>query len=214
MLQIEQRRYIVANAVGNTFDLTDIDGVNVDGTNFDPYISGATCNNNYKILNANGHATFNGDIRWITRPRGELRNNGAQTIPDGIGVDTLLIHDVVPDNVTSVSLSSVEVPSRAIATIPGKYEVSASATFDADAVGIRRLFFKKTINGTTTTIPIGGGNSTNALTTGPTELSATVSLLMEAGDFVEAFVHQTSGGPLNVQALRTLTIDFIDYRLN
>ncbi len=82
--------------------------------------------------------------------------------------------------------------SRITASVGGIYQISGSVNFAANATGLRVLYIR--YNGTTDiagqSAPGNGSNST----------SITTSTLyhLDAGDYIEMFAYQASGGSLNV----------------
>lgn len=102
--------------------------------------------------------------------------------------------------------------SRVIATESGLYCVAVSIEFAANATGSRRIQVRKNAganvaNGTQLRFIVvnavtGGGNETTVASTFDTQLVA--------GDYVEVFAHQTSGGILAVNA--TIAGSFMSIR--
>lgn len=210
MDELNERRFRITVVSSTQFSLQDIDGNDVDGTSYTAYTSGGTVSHNYSFASESGVFVQTGDRKWITRPSGEGNNNAVQSITTA--TDTALTHNqvILSKSNSTVDPFTLASATRVTAAIPGRYRITARASFAANTTGIRRLFFRRTFNGTTTDIV---GDSKDALSSGTTDLTASVDLYLEAKDYVEAFVHQTSGGNLNVEANRTITIEFIDYRL-
>lgn len=82
-------------------------------------------------------------------------------------------------------------------TIPtgkgGKWLVGASVVWESNTVGAREVAIRK--NGSANT---GGGNAVEASSNNPTTVSTTTIISLAAGDYIEAYVTQKSGGALNV----------------
>lgn len=98
--------------------------------------------------------------------------------------DTDTIHDTVTNN------------SRLTAKTAGRYRITASAEFAANATGVRSLLLRT--NGTTTTI--GAVRVPNAGAADVTIVECTTTWTFSVNDYVEVFAYQTSGGNLNVNA--------------
>ena len=49
MTELNNKRYLVANKTTNTFEITDVDGTNINGTGFTAYTSGGVANRVYEI---------------------------------------------------------------------------------------------------------------------------------------------------------------------
>ena len=49
MTELNNKRYLVANKTTNTFEITDVDGTNINGTGFTAYASGGVANRVYEI---------------------------------------------------------------------------------------------------------------------------------------------------------------------
>lgn len=91
--------------------------------------------------------------------------------------------------------STVSNTSRLVAPVAGKYRVSATITFTANTSGARAINFR--VNGSTTqrygTISVPA--STGGLAT---QLSTSTELDLAAGDYVEVWAYQNSGGDLTL----------------
>lgn len=90
-------------------------------------------------------------------------------------------------------------PTRLTAPQAGKYTVGATVVWDTSAVGTRAIYVVK--NGTTATRL--AGEDMNALSGAAVNVSTTLNLA--AGDYVEFYVRQDSGGVLNVVATEQLS---------
>lgn len=119
-----------------------------------------------------------------------LANN--QAIPNAGPVGTTIIWDTVDYNPSTAAYSS-SFPSRLVAPTSGFYIISVGVQFAANAVGTRDVF-----------IVLNGGNriaEADMTATGggfSAVFTVTVMQFLNAMDFVEVQVYQTSGGALNV----------------
>lgn len=134
-----------------------------------------------------------GDLNWATIPAARAYHSADQSVANATltalvlnseRFDTELIHDTVTNN------------SRLTCKTAGKYIITASAGFAANATGLRLIGIR--LNGTTyiaqsVTNNVGAGQNTNM------ECSAVYDLALN--DYVELIGYQTSGGALNVAAL-------------
>jgi hypothetical protein len=115
------------------------------------------------------------------------------------GVSLLLTWDTeVAD--TDTMHSTVTNTSRLIATTAGLYTVTARAAFAANATGIRSLDVRKNAAG-------GAGYDSQTPVTGAvTSIAVIEDIRMAAGDYLEAFGFQTSGGALALDATTGFTL--------
>jgi hypothetical protein len=79
MTQLNNKRYLVANKTTNTFEVTDIDGTNINGTGFTAYASGGVANRVYEISTPYLTAELfdikfaqSADVMYITHPNHEV----------------------------------------------------------------------------------------------------------------------------------------------
>jgi hypothetical protein len=79
MTELNGKRYRVANKTTNTFEITDIDGNNIDGTGFTAYTSGGTANRVYEISTPYGTDDLfdlkfaqSADVMYICHPDHEV----------------------------------------------------------------------------------------------------------------------------------------------
>ena len=79
MTELNNKRYKVANKTTNTFEITDIDGNNIDGTGFTAYTSGGVANRVYEITTPYLEAELfdikfaqSADVMYITHPNHEV----------------------------------------------------------------------------------------------------------------------------------------------
>lgn len=92
--------------------------------------------------------------------------------------------------------SSVTNPSRYTAQVPGWYDLDGGFSFAANVTGVRDGAWYK--NGAQITTP-GAGAVTGSPGAGssPTQAMPGLQVFLNAGDYVELWVIQTSGGALN-----------------
>ena len=79
MTELNNKRYLVANKTTNTFEITDIDGNNIDGTGFTAYTSGGVANRVYEISTPYLTSELfdikfaqSADVMYITHPNHEV----------------------------------------------------------------------------------------------------------------------------------------------
>ena len=79
MTKLNGKRYLVANKTTNTFEITDIDGNNIDGSGFTAYTSGGVANRVYEISTPYLTAELfdlkfaqSADVMYITHPNHEV----------------------------------------------------------------------------------------------------------------------------------------------
>lgn len=102
--------------------------------------------------------------------------------------------------------------SRVAAPETGLYEAKASIEFEFHATGSRRLQVRKNAAGDQTLGTLLRYKTVNAVAGAGnnTSIDATFEIQLTAGDYLEMFAHQTSGGPLNV--LGTIAGTFLSMR--
>lgn len=95
--------------------------------------------------------------------------------------------------------------SRLTAPVAGRYQVSATVRFDANATGVRWVFFR--LNGATDY----ASHLIQAVTTGgnPTDIAVSTLVNLAVNDYMECFVYQDSGGALNVAAAGNFSPEFM-----
>lgn len=96
-------------------------------------------------------------------------------------------------------------PSRLTVAKTGLYQVGASVVWDSSTTGTRAIYVVK--NGTTSTRL--AGNDKSASASGAQNISCTLSLT--AGDYVEFYVYQDSGGSVSLVATEQLLQMWIAY---
>jgi len=79
MTELNNKRYLVANKTTNTFEITDVDGTNINGTSFTAYTSGGVANRVYEISTPYLTAELfdikyaqSADVMYITHPNHEV----------------------------------------------------------------------------------------------------------------------------------------------
>lgn len=126
----------------------------------------------------------------------EAHRTATQSINDG--TDTVLLwtaedYDTNSIHDTSSNTSRFVVPTGGA----GKWRITCNLLWTPNATGVRDLYFKK--NGTTRL-----QEDLNPAIASPfhTSNNLSIDILLADGDYIEAFVYQTSGGPL------TVSVDF------
>jgi hypothetical protein len=79
MTELNNKRYLVANKTTNTFQITNVDGTNINGTGFTAYTSGGVANRVYEIATPYLTAELfdlkfaqSADVMYITHPNHEV----------------------------------------------------------------------------------------------------------------------------------------------
>ena len=127
--------------------------------------------------------------KFAAIPGGRVRSNATQAI--ATNTLTPLAFNTVDLNTGSVF--DVAQPTRLTAPVAGTYVITASISWANSALGIRELHIR--LNGGPTNLAV-VSDAPTALNTAPEQNVATTCHL-SAGDYVQAVVWQTSGGPLD-----------------
>ncbi|NUR03274.1 MAG: hypothetical protein HOY79_44205 [Streptomyces sp.] len=140
------------------------------------------------LWNAN---VYNLGLFLLNVPLFEGYQSAAQSIPNGsvtaIGIDTTTI-DTYGGHSNTTNNSRYTVQSGA----GGWYQITAALGFAANAAGARALEIHK--NGAV--IKLGYAGTDDSRTDIAAALQATAIVQLAAGDYVEGFAYQTSGGAL------------------
>jgi hypothetical protein len=122
----------------------------------------------------------------LTKSANQTLSNATATAItfDGENFDTDAYHD------NSTNNSRITIPSGK----GGKYVVSARATFASNTTDQRRIQFR--VNGSATAIDL--FNTSTGVAGEPFSMQTTRFLDLSAGDYVEMFAYQASGGNLNL----------------
>ena len=79
MTELNNKRYLVANITTNTFEITNVDGTNINGTSFTAYTSGGVANRVYELSTPYLTAELfdikyaqSADVMYITHPNHEV----------------------------------------------------------------------------------------------------------------------------------------------
>ena len=114
MTELNNKRYLVANKTTNTFEITDIDGTNINGTGFTAYTSGGVANRVYEITTPYLTAELfdikfaqSADVMYITHPNHEVEKlsrtgHTSWTLADVDFTDG----PYLDDNITTTTLTS------------------------------------------------------------------------------------------------------------
>ncbi len=114
MTELNNKRYLVANKTTNTFEITDIDGNDIDGSGFTAYTSGGVANRVYEITTPYLTAELfdikfaqSADVMYITHPNHEVEKlsrtgHTSWTLADVVFTDG----PYLDDNITTTTLTS------------------------------------------------------------------------------------------------------------
>lgn len=132
---------------------------------------------------------FNVFHSGFVQPQARVFHNANQSIANNTATalafnserwDTNVIHDNVTNN------------SRLTAKTKGLYHIEANIEWDANATGIRQIFFR--VNGAT----VIAAQRHSAASAGTTQMNISTDYQLAVNDYVETIVLQTSGVALNV----------------
>lgn len=131
-------------------------------------------------------------------PRCRLTNSATISAPNGASTLTFdtETHDTGGMHSTSSNTSRITIPTGG----SGMYLIGAGVEFAANATGTRDLNLR--INGTTV---IATSRATAASGTSATRLMTNTIYPLNAGDYIEAQINQSSGGNLNINATSEFT---------
>jgi hypothetical protein len=156
--------------------------------------------------------TFNG-VSWALASPGSpppsfvgcvAYNAGTQSI--STGVETAVTFNTELQDTGGVHSTTVN-PSRFTVVVPGYYQAEFNATFSASGSGIRQLYFK--INGGDFA---GDGLVVVAPLAAAHQFAVTLPLrYLNAGDYVEAYVYQTSGSTLTLGHASNSQMSFMSF---
>ena len=129
-------------------------------------------------------------------PLAHVSRTTNQSIPTG-GAGAVLLFD--SERFDTASLHRIDADSgRLTAPIAGAYLMTTNVAWDVDPTpsGAREVSIRK--NGTTVVARAAQGDSSTLATTDTSDQSLTTIVRLNAGDFVEVFVRQSSGAALDV----------------
>lgn len=132
-------------------------------------------------------------IAHVTKSTTQTISNNTWTVV------TFDIEEFDPDNMHSLVTNT----SRLTARITGKYIAACCLSFAANSTANRKLTIEKNSAGTETALNIVGMNSTFGSTIGSTFMAVNAVTPMVAGDYVELFAYQNSGGNLGIDGIDT-----------
>lgn len=134
-----------------------------------------------------------GNLNRLMVPTAQARKiTSGQTLSDAIYAAITFNDEVYDtDGIHNTSNNS----SRFVAPVAGKYRVSATINYGPSAAGVRIINFR--INGSTTERY---GSALIPANTINNAISSSTELNLAAGDYVELFAYQNSGGNLDVTA--------------
>lgn len=145
MTELNDRWYIVANSTTNTYELTDLNGDNIDGSGFTAYTSGGIAEKIYEITTPWAHTdlaqlsyTQSGDVLFMFHSDYQPRSVG-RIADTNWTVSTVAFNDgpYLPINATDITLTP------AATTGSGVTVTASSALFTANDVG-RQLRVRST----------------------------------------------------------------------
>jgi len=130
MTELNGKKYLVANKTTNTFEITDVDGTNIDGTGFTAYTSGGVANRVYEITTPYLTAELfdlkfaqSADVMYICHPNHEVEKlsrtgHTSWTLADVDFTDG----PYLDDNITTTTLT------------PSAYTVGTGRTLTASSI--------------------------------------------------------------------------------
>ena len=131
---------------------------------------------------------------WFSEPpQCSVYNSSVQSVPDATITAMLCGSESLDNNGMHSTTSNT---SRITAVAAGRYTFTGTASFAANATGMRRLTFR--LNGTTE-YDLVQVVATSVLSN--VILSASRTFTLAANEYMEMTVYQSSGGALNVTAL-------------
>lgn len=202
------------NNVFMTENNSFLQGVQTDGTtirnliglnNFNNIVVGSTARQLVLLSLGLGPQFFDGAIfhdifhAGYVQPQVRAFHNVSQSIPNAVATALLFNSerwdtDTMHDNVTN--------NSRLTANTDGLYQIDFSGEWDTNATGQRQFFLQ--VNGTTP-IAVIRHDASGASTT---QMNVSSQYQLSAGDFVEVFAFQNSGGALDVLANAQFSPEF------
>ena len=168
MTELNNKRYLVANKTTNTFEITDVDGTNINGTGFTAYASGGVANRVYEIATPYLTAELfdlkfaqSADVMYITHPNHEVEKlsrsgHTSWTLTDVDFTDG----PYLDDNITTTTLNpgshtvgtGVAVVASAVTGING--DTGFQATDVGRLIRFRDGYMKVTARADTTNITV------------------------------------------------------------
>ena len=136
---------------------------------------------------------------WFSEPpQCSVYNSSVQSVPDATITAMLCGSESLDNNGMHSTTSNT---SRITAVAAGRYTFTGTASFAANATGMRRLTFR--LNGTTEydLVQVAASSVLSNVI-----LSASRTFTLAVNDYAEMTVYQSSGGALNVTALAFETI--------
>lgn len=152
---------------------------------------------------------------WALTPRVSVYSNSTISVPSATTYTLFNTWDAEQFDVVQSGDSpmhdTVTNPERLVARTTGKYQLTGQVSFDVSATGIRGVMARLNSAGSPT-----GGTQLYVTNQGAVPGSFTTSVPlpvilvpMTAGDYIEIFVRQNSGGALNTVAGRSITFAFL-----
>lgn len=125
----------------------------------------------------------------------------AANISAANGASTLLTFNSERYDLAGLHSTSVNT-GRLTAPVAGRYAIVAHVTFDTNATGNRQVLVE--VNGAT----LIAADSRNAVSGSATHIAVATEYELAAGDYVQVYAFQNSGGALNVLALSNFSPEF------
>lgn len=140
---------------------------------------------------------------WALTPRTYAWQSVAQSLPNGTVTAvtfTSEVYDVVQSGDTASHDNTTD-PSRIYVRTSGKYEISAQVQIASNATGARTATVRLNAAGNGAAGTVLATNQQSPVTGISTSVSTpTIEASLTAGDYIELFATQTSGGALNTVA--------------
>lgn len=164
--------------------------------------------NDYALWVDAGAVRLDGSLDVRTSIGARAFNSANISIPNN--TNTALTFDSERFDTDTIHSTSSNT-DRLTATTAGKYVISCTATWAANTTGQRRMYLE--LNNTTTIANVADKDVVGAGATADADELTTIYDLA-ATDYVRCFVHQNSGGALNISTLAQYSPEFMMHKLN
>lgn len=158
-------------------------------------------------VTSTGGLTIDG-VDPLNPPRCHLKRTVAQAISSGGSAEVVVWDEETTDPTGMHSPSGTRIT---IAT-PGLYSIRGSAFFETSGTGLRIVSIRVNAAGS----PTGGGllvqSPPYAVQSFACPVAATAEAYLDAGDYIEMFAYQTSGGDLDIRADSTGYLNYLAAR--
>ncbi len=142
-----------------------------------------------------------------TQPFARLNKAGTQSISSGGAAGTAINWDIGSSSISSDGVISLASSSRVAVSQAGLYLFNGNVAYAGNVTGTRVVMFAS--NGSATfTGPDGSRGYTQdpAVTLDGSSLAASAMFTLGAGEYVEMFAYQNSGGALNITTTTQLQV--------